>query len=251
MTAARLARAGRSRQLSDSVNVPILEVCNLSAGYGALAVVHDLNFAVASGEIVALLGRNGAGKTSTLLALAGYLSNVDGVVRIDGERLTGPAYKRTAQKLGIVLEGRSIFPSLTLEQNIQVAGADKDHVLHLFPELGPRLGVNAGMLSGGEQQMLALARAIARRPRALLIDELSFGLAPGVCIRLFERLREAVDREGTAVLLVEQHLHYASVVCDRALVMNDGYIRLETNASELVSRAEEIERLYLGEVVAR
>lgn len=227
---------------------PVLAVSELSAGYGALAVVHDVNFEVAGGEVVALLGRNGAGKTSTLLAIAGYLSNVDGKVSIDDRVLTGPAYRRTTADLGIVLEGRSVFPSLTVEENIRVAETDPRLVLQWFPELERRLSVRAGMLSGGEQQMLALGRAMGRRPRALLIDELSFGLAPGVCMRLFERLKEAAAQEGTAVLLVEQHLHYASAVCDRALVMSDGRIRLDTSASELTARAEEIERLYLGEM---
>lgn len=228
----------------------VVEVVNLSAGHGQLAVVHDLNFTVATGEIVALLGRNGAGKTSTLLAMAGYLPNVEGDVRIDGVPLHGAAHKRTSRQLGIVLEGRSIFRSLTVDENIRVAEADPHLVLRWFPELEPRLNLRAGMLSGGEQQMLALARAMARHPRALLIDELSFGLAPGVCMRLFERLKDAAKREGMAVLLVEQHLHYAAAVCDRALVMSEGRIKLETSAEGLVTRADEIERLYLGEMAA-
>jgi branched-chain amino acid transport system ATP-binding protein len=127
-------------------------------------------------------------------------------------------------------------------------GVSIEDAVALFPELEARLRVPAGMLSGGEQQMLALARAIARRPRVLLIDELSFGLAPVVCERLFEGLKLVAEVSGLAVLLVEQHLHYAEAVCDRVLVMNEGCIKLETTARGLSDREDEIGRLYLSEV---
>jgi branched-chain amino acid transport system ATP-binding protein len=224
-----------------------LEVIGLSARYGPLEVVHDLSFTVRPGEVVGMLGRNGAGKTTTMLAIAGYLPDVSGEARVSGARLSGPAFRRMRGRLGIVLEGRSIFPSLSVASNLSVAGADRERVLTLFPELKPRLKIAAGMLSGGEQQMLALARAIARDPKVLLIDELSFGLAPVACERLFRAVKEHSASLGIAVLLVEQHLHYAAAVCDRVMVMAEGRIRLETTAEGLVEQEAEVERLYLSE----
>jgi branched-chain amino acid transport system ATP-binding protein len=224
-----------------------LEVSGLSAGYGSLEVVHDLTFKVGAGEVVGMIGRNGTGKTTTMLAIAGYLPDVRGSALVGGRPLRGPAFRRTRQQLGIVLEGRSIFPSLTVAGNLSVAGVDRKRALELFPELEPRLKVAAGMLSGGEQQMLALARAMARDPGVLLIDELSFGLAPITCERLFRAVKEYAAARGTAILLVEQHLHYAAAVCDRVLVMAEGRIGLETSAAGLVEREAEIERLYLAE----
>jgi branched-chain amino acid transport system ATP-binding protein len=227
----------------------VLEVSGLSAGYGKLSVVHDFDVSVDGGEIVGLIGRNGAGKTTTLLAIAGFITARSGAVSVDGQKLSGPAYRRTARHLGIVLEGRSTFPSLTVAQNLAVADVDRAAALELFPELEPRLNLAAGMLSGGQQQMLALARAIARSPRALLIDELSFGLAPVACEALFTRLKDVIRRTQMAVLLVEQHIHYAEAVCDRVLVMGEGRVQLETTAADLANRATEIERLYLSDVV--
>ena len=229
-------------------DVPALEVQRLTAGYGPLAVIHDVSFRVASGEIVGLLGRNGAGKTTTLLAIAGFLGKYQGDVLVDGQALDGPSYRRARGRVGIVLEGRSTFPSLTVSQNLTLAGADLDESLELFPELQPKLDVRAGLLSGGEQQMLALARTISRRPSVLLIDEVSFGLAPIVCERIFERLRAVVTTTSIAMLVVEQHIHYAESVVDRALIMNEGAIRAEMTGDELAAREDEVEHLYLGAV---
>ena len=229
-------------------DVPALEVQRLTAGYGPLAVIHDVSFRVASGEIVGLLGRNGAGKTTTLLAIAGFLGKYQGDVLVDGQALDGPSYRRARGRVGIVLEGRSTFPSLTVSQNLTLAGADLDESLELFPELQPKLDVRAGLLSGGEQQMLALARTISRRPSVLLIDEVSFGLAPIVCERIFERLRAVVTTTSIAMLVVEQHIHYAESVVDRALIMNEGAIRAEMTGAELAAREDEVEHLYLGAV---
>ena len=229
-------------------DVPALEVQRLTAGYGPLAVIHDVSFRVASGEIVGLLGRNGAGKTTTLLAIAGFLGKYQGDVLVDGQALDGPSYRRARGRVGIVLEGRSTFPSLTVSQNLTIAGADLDESLELFPELQPKLDVRAGLLSGGEQQMLALARTISRRPSVLLIDEVSFGLAPIVCERIFERLRSVVNSTSIAMLVVEQHIHYAESVVDRALIMNEGAIRAEMSGAELAAREDEVEHLYLGAV---
>jgi branched-chain amino acid transport system ATP-binding protein len=223
-----------------------LEVRELSAGYGTVDVVHEISFTVGRGEIVGLLGRNGAGKTTTLMAIAGVLGKYRGSVRVDGTELSGPAYRRSKGKVGIVLEGRSVFPSLTVRRNLELAGAGVDEALELFPELGVKLPLRAGLLSGGEQQMLALARTVGRHPAVLLIDELSFGLAPVVCDRLFERLQAVAESTSTGVVLVEQYLHYAARIVDRALIMNEGLLRAEMPGTELAEREDEIERIYLG-----
>ena len=242
MTTAPDRRANGAR----AAGPPALDVRGLRAGWGGLPVVEDVNMRVGAGEIVGLLGRNGAGKSTTLFGIAGFLSHCEGEVRVDGARLRGPAYRRMRGPLGIVLEGRSVFPTLTVAQNLTAAGVGAGDALALFPELEAKLPLPAGKLSGGEQQMLALARAVARRPRALLIDELSFGLSPVACDALFARLRAIVGQTEMAVLLVEQHLHYAAQLVDRALVMNDGRIRLELAGHELLARSEEIEQHYLG-----
>jgi branched-chain amino acid transport system ATP-binding protein len=226
-----------------------LDVTGLTAGYGRLAVVRDVSFSVAAGEIVGLLGRNGAGKTTTIMAIGGYLGKYGGEASVGGTPLSGPPYRRAREHLGIVLEGRSVFGKLTVRQNLGIAGARLDEALDLFPELGPKLPLRAGLLSGGEQQMLALARAVGRNPAVLLIDELSFGLAPAVCERIFGRLREITRAAGLGVLLVEQHIHYAASVVDRALIMSEGTIRAELPGTGLTAREAEIERLYLGDVV--
>ena len=228
--------------------IPALQVWGLSAGYGSLVVVRDVSLTVAHGEIVAILGRNGAGKTTTLMAIGGFLGRYSGQVLIDGEPLRGPAFRRSREQIGLVLEGRSVFPSLTVRQNLDLAKADVEEALTLFPEMKEKLSLKAGLLSGGEQQMLALARAVGRHPRVLLIDELSFGLAPVLCERMFERLRQIVAASSLGVLLVEQHIHYAESVADRALVMNEGSIRAEIPSSEMIAREAEIERIYLGGV---
>jgi branched-chain amino acid transport system ATP-binding protein len=224
--------------------VSVLEVRGLNAGYDRLDVVHDVSITVMAGEIVGLLGRNGAGKTTTLLAIAGFLSNSSGMVLVDGAQQTAPAHVRARRGLGMVLEGRSMFPSLTVAQNLELARVAPDDVIELFPELRSKLALKAGLLSGGEQQMLSLARAIGRRPRILLIDELSFGLSPILCERIYGRLKER--KADMAILLVEQHLGHAVDVVDRALVMNDGRIVTELAASELSASADKVERIYLA-----
>lgn len=226
-----------------------LTVDQLSAGYGGAPVVRGLSLAIDEGEVVALLGPNGAGKTTSLMAMAGFLPHVTGTVRIDDQPVTGPAYRRCREQLGIVVEGRSVVPGLTVAQNLFLSRVDPAEGVSLFPELGRRLDVRAGLLSGGEQQMLALARAVGRRPRVLLIDEVSFGLAPITCGRLFSALRGAVEQYRLTVLLVEQHIHYAAEVADRAVIMVGGEVSVEMSASELTGREEEIERLYLGAAV--
>ncbi|MDT3443269.1 MULTISPECIES: ABC transporter ATP-binding protein [unclassified Pseudofrankia] len=234
--------------MAQETGTAALEVRGLTAGYGALAVIHDVTFTVGKGEIVGLLGRNGAGKTTTLMAIAGFLGKYTGEVLVGGVPLTGPSYRRSRGKIGIMVEGRSVFGTLTVRQNLQMAGVDVDESVELFPELRPKLPLRAGVLSGGEQQMLALARTVGRRPSVLLIDELSFGLAPAVSERILERLRLVATALSAGVVLVEQHIHFAASFVDRALIMNEGLVRAEIPASELVARESEIERLYLGGV---
>lgn len=223
----------------------VLEVDGLCAGYGGLPIVQELSLTVGSGEVVAIIGRNGAGKTTALAAIAGLLRYSAGRLAVDGKPLVGAPFRRSRHEIGLVLEGRSVFPSLTVAQNLSVGRVTADAVFASFPELKRRKNVRAGDLSGGEQQILSLARAIARAPRVLLIDELSFGLAPVICNRLFDVIRQYAGA-GHSVLLVEQHLHYAEVVADRVLVMHQGRISLETSAADLRSREAEIERVYLG-----
>ena len=205
----------QTRSMAQESKVHALDVHDLTAGYGSLAVVHEVSLHVDHGEIVGLLGRNGAGKTTTLMAIAGFLGRYGGDVLVEGtplvDRHTGAAERVSASSWRV-----EVFPfSLTVRQNLELAEADFSEALELFPELQSKLVLKAGLLSGGEQQMLALARAVCRHPVALLIDELSFGLAPALCERIFKRLRSIVAKTLTAVLLVEQHIHYAETVVDR------------------------------------
>ena len=225
---------------------PAIEARSISAGYGPQPVIHDVCIEVRPGEVIALLGSNGAGKTTTLLTLAGELPVLSGNVMIDGIVAKGPLHKRARNGLTFVTEEKSVFMGLSTRDNLRVAGVDMDEALTLFPELERRLNVRGGLLSGGEQQMLTLARALARKPRVLLADELSMGLAPLVVKRLLEAVRAAADQRGTAVLLVEQHVRKALRYADRAYVMRRGRIELSGTATELRSRINEIEDHYLS-----
>jgi branched-chain amino acid transport system ATP-binding protein len=207
--------------------------------------VHDLDLEVHAGEVVALLGPNGAGKTTTLLALAGELPLLSGEVAIDGEVTRAPLHRRAQRGLMFVTEEKSVFMGLSTRDNLRAADADLDAAMTLFPELERRLDVRGGLLSGGEQQMLSLARALCREPRVLLADELSMGLAPLVVKRLLQAVRDAAVARGTAVLLVEQHVRQALRYADRAYVVRRGRIALAGSAVELAGRISEIEDSYL------
>jgi branched-chain amino acid transport system ATP-binding protein len=211
----------------------------MTAGYGQQPVIHAVDLEVFPGEVVGLLGPNGAGKTTTLLALAGELGLQSGEVRIDGVATKAPLHVRARAGLAYVAE-KSVFMGLTARDNLRVAGVDIEQVLSLFPELQPRLDIRAGLLSGGEQRMLVLGRALIRSPRVLLADELSMGLGPFVVSRLLEAIRAAADERGTAVVLVEQHLRKALHFADRAYVMRRGRIALSGAAGELAARVDEI-----------
>lgn len=224
---------------------PLLECRDLSAGYGALAAVRGLDLAVRAGQVVALIGPNGAGKTSTLLALAGELPLMGGEVRWMGEVTQAPMHKRCRSGLGFLTEERSVIMSLSVADNLRLAGVSNNTAWELFPELAPLERRTAGLLSGGEQQMLSLARALGREPRVLLADELSLGLAPLVVKRLLAAVRAAAD-EGVGVLLVEQHVRQALAIADHVYVMDRGSVVLSGPVAEVHERLDEIEAAYLS-----
>jgi branched-chain amino acid transport system ATP-binding protein len=228
----------------------VLEARALCAGYGPQPVIHDVDLEVRAGEVVALIGANGAGKTTTLLALSGELPALSGEVLMDGTPTKAPLHKRARAGLNLVTEERSVFKGLTARDNLVVGRVRSEDALELFPELRPRLDVRGGLLSGGEQQMLTLGRALARRPHLLLADELSMGLAPLVVKRLLEAVRAAADERGTAVLLVEQHVRKALLYADRVYVMRRGRIELSGSADEIRARIGEVEEHYLSTTVA-
>lgn len=227
------------------VGAPILEGRGLTVGYGAMPVVHDIDITIKPGEVVALLGVNGAGKTTTVRALAGELKPFSGEVWFKGEKTTAPLHKRAKDGMRYITEERSVFMGLSTADNLRLGGQERAKCLELFPELERLLGRKAGLLSGGEQQMLTLARALAGEPSVLLADELSLGLAPLVLERLLRAVRAAADR-GSAVLLVEQHVRDALEVADRAYVLSHGRVVLQGDAKDLMGRIGEIEQTYLA-----
>ncbi|WP_419946971.1 ABC transporter ATP-binding protein [Candidatus Poriferisodalis sp.] len=224
----------------------LLQTRSLKCGYLNRAVVQGVNLKVHQGEVVCLLGPNGAGKTTTLLTIAGELTPVDGIVMFGNTPTFTPMYQRIRRGgIGLVTEERLVFTKLSARDNLRVGGGSVEAALELFPELEPRLDVRGGMLSGGEQQMLALARALSRQPSILLADELSLGLAPIVVDRLLGAVRKVADTTGTGALIVEQHARKALAVSDRMYLMARGQILLELPAADALRRLDEIEETYL------
>ena len=237
----------------------VLQTRDLDAGYvKASPCVRGLDLGIGKGEVVALLGPNGAGKTTLLMTLAGLLPSLGGGVTLAGEDLPG-GDPRSAVRRGMVLvpDDRALFRKLTTAQNLRLATRSRgraqreavDGVLDLFPALRNRLKVDAGQLSGGEQQMLAIGRALLQDPKVLLIDELSMGLAPVIVESILPVLRDVAARRDTAVVLVEQHVRLALEVADRAVVLVHGQVRLEDDAAVLASDVSRIEAAYMGAVV--
>ncbi|MCW3001054.1 MAG: putative high-affinity branched-chain amino acid transport protein superfamily, atp bind [Conexibacter sp.] len=222
-----------------------IEARGVCTGYGDVTVVRDLDLSVGEGEVVALLGRNGAGKTTSLLTLAGAMRPSAGEIRFRGAADTGTLQDRARRGLGLMTDDRSVFFSLSVRDNLRLGRGSEAAALTLFPELEPLLGRPAGLLSGGQQQMLGLARVLAAEPRVLLIDELSLGLAPVVVGRLLRAVRTVADR-GTGVLLVEQYARLVFGVADRASMLVNGRVELEGTVDELQSNLAEVERAYLA-----
>lgn len=223
----------------------ILEASDLTVGYGSIPAVTALNLSVAPGEVVALMGANGAGKSTTLMALAGILNPSAGEVRLRGEPTTAPLHRRARLGLRYVSEERSVVRGLSTLDNLRLGPGPVDHALAMFPELERLLNRPAGLLSGGEQQILSLARALSGDVTVLLADELSLGLAPLIVKRLLEACRHCASERGVGVLIVEQHAQQALHYADRGYVLHRGSVVLEGMADELQRRFDEVEASYL------
>ena len=228
----------------------ILEAKGLSVGYGHVPVVRQLDLVVSPGEVVALLGPNGAGKTTTLLALSGVLPVPKGCLMWEGQPVAEPLHRRARNGMSLVTEDRSVIMGLSIKDNLKLARVPLDRAVDLFPELKPRINVKAGNLSGGEQQMLTLARALGRSPKVLLADELSMGLAPLIVQRLLKAVRTAATEDRVAVIIVEQHVTEALQYADRAYVMVRGNIRISGTNREVRDAAAGMEAAYLGKAAA-
>ena len=234
---------------------PLLEITDLEVGYGAIVALRGVSLAVHSGEVVSLIGANGAGKTTLLRTISGLLTPRRGSIRFDGQELVRlGAHLIVRRGVSQVPEGRIVFPNLTVRDNLDLGAyirndraqvrADLERMYALFPRLRERERQRAGTLSGGEQQMLAIARALMSKPRLLLMDEPSLGLAPILVREIFRTVAE-ISRQGMTILLVEQNAHMALGIADRGYVMETGNIVLSDSRENLLRNAE-VKNAYLG-----
>lgn len=237
-------------------NSPMLEVRNLAVRYGGIQALHDLSLTVPEGSIVTLVGANGAGKSTTLRTISGLVPSASGSIRFSGEEIAGwPAHRIVAAGLAHVPEGRLVFPDLSVRENLMMGAylrrnrkeiaADLEWVGEFFPRLRERITQQAGTLSGGEQQMLAIGRALMGRPRCLMLDEPSLGIAPLLVETIFARLVDLNKERGMTMLLVEQNASLALKVSHYAYVLETGTIHLEGPSQEVRNRPE-VQAAYLG-----
>jgi branched-chain amino acid transport system ATP-binding protein len=235
--------------------VPLLEVTNLVARYGRITALSDVSLTVDEGEVVTLIGANGAGKTTTLRAISGLVRPASGTIRFDGRDITRLAPNEIVRAgIGHSPEGRRVFPRMTVRENLELGAytrrnkdeiaADTERVLGIFPRLRERYAQKAGTMSGGEQQMLAIARALMSRPRLLLLDEPSLGLSPKLVQTIFEVIRD-ISARGTTILLIEQNARQALAVASRGYVLEVGKIAHQGAAADLAA-SEEVRAAYLG-----
>ena len=230
---------------------PALACVGVDAGYNKIAVARNIDLSVGHKQILTVLGPNGAGKTTLLLTIAGFLAPLDGTIRIDGEQLRDGSARRM-NRAGVVLvpDSRALFTELTPVQNLKLAAqrsrGSVDDVMDLFPALRLRSRLRVGQLSGGEQQMLAVARALIQAPKVLLIDEMSMGLAPVIVESLLPIIRRVADESDAALVLVEQHIQLALEVADLAAVLVHGEIIAAGTADEVRRQEAELERAYLS-----
>jgi branched-chain amino acid transport system ATP-binding protein len=235
--------------------VSLLEVRGVTAGYGAFTALWDVSLSVAAGEAVAVVGPNGAGKTTLLRVVSGLLPVRAGELVLDGARVTGRgAHEIVARGIAHVPEGRRLFPALTVTDNLKMGAflpaarqrfrESLERVYALFPVLAERHGQRAGSLSGGEQQMLAIGRALMSRPKLILFDEPSMGLAPVLVLRLFDLIRQ-IRQEGYTILVVEQNVRQVLKIVDRAYLLEVGRIKMEGRAAEL-SEEDFVRKAYVG-----
>jgi branched-chain amino acid transport system ATP-binding protein len=233
----------------------MLKIENLEVAYGNIKAIKGISLEVNEGEIVTLIGSNGAGKSTTLKAISGILKPRSGSIIFNGERIEGiEGHEIVAKGICQSPEGRRIFPKMSVDENLDLGAflrndkagiaADRDRVLELFPRLRERIDQKAGTMSGGEQQMLALGRALMGSPKLLLLDEPSMGLAPVLVDMIFETI-EKINKQGTTILLVEQNALAALNVADRAYVLESGSIKMSGKAKDLISN-DEVTKAYLG-----
>jgi branched-chain amino acid transport system ATP-binding protein len=223
----------------------VLRASGLASGYHGQPVISGISLEVRAGQMIGLFGANGAGKTTALHTIAGVIAPISGSLELFGAPHPGSLYKAAKQGLALLTDDRGIFPPLSVRDNLRLGRGTVERAIEHFPELKPHLDRRAGLLSGGQQQMLALARILAARPAIILADELSLGLAPLIARRLLAALRAAAD-DGAAVLLVEQHVPVALAAVDRACVLARGTIALDQPAAELRKNPDAITDLYLA-----